>query len=93
MVDREPENEVDTLSTAVNKIYFFTELSGLKDRQVKHRWIYAGHVKAEKSFDVKANRWRVYSSKNLMAGWKGTWQVVVVVDDSTVVGSHGFIYQ
>lgn len=62
----------------VRRLYFFTELKGLKGEKVTHRWEHEGDTMAKVSFPVRNNRWRVYSSKHLTAAMTGAWRVVVV---------------
>jgi len=48
---------------------------------------------AEIPFEVKGQRWRVWSSKNLQPGWLGEWTVSVVRSNGEVVASENFTYQ
>jgi hypothetical protein len=47
---------------------------------------------AEVPFNVGGPRWRVYSSKKLIAAWTGTWKVEVVDADGIVMHSKTFEY-
>lgn len=76
--DREPVDEVNRVTATTDKVYFFTELRGFGGQTVTHRWRHKGEVIAEVPFDVGGPRWRVWSSKNLMPDWAGTWTVEVV---------------
>ena len=53
-----------------------------------HRWTLNGTVMAEVSFNVRASRWRVHSSKTLLPEWRGDWVVDVVDDNGAVVESR-----
>lgn len=78
IVDREPVDQLDTITTALPRVYFFSDLRGLAGQIVTHRWEYNGQVMAEVKFKVGGGpRWRVYSSKNLLPEWTGEWTVVV----------------
>ena len=57
-----------------------------------HRWIYFGDVMAEVSFYVGGDRWRVWSSKNLLPEWRGDWNVVVLDDAGNVLHEDTLIY-
>ncbi len=92
VADREPVDAVDTLHTAISKIFFFTELRDMAGQQVTHRWLFGDEVKADVSFDVGAERWRVHSSKNLQAEWTGKWTVEVVDAEGSVLASESFVY-
>lgn len=93
IVDREPQDELESLSNDVEKIIFFTELADLAGQTVTHRWEYNGKVMAEVSFDVGADRWRTHSSKNLQPIWLGEWTVTVVDANENVLSIHRFDYQ
>ncbi len=76
--DREPVDRVDVLTNDRRRVYFFTELHGLAGQTVTHRWSWQGRVMAEIRFPVGGPRWRVWSSKNLLPAWTGTWEVSVL---------------
>ncbi|TLY46000.1 MAG: DUF2914 domain-containing protein [Nitrospirae bacterium] len=78
VADREPADQITSLKNDVPQVYFYTELIDLEGQTVTHKWEYAGEVKAEVRFDVKAPRWRVWSSKKLDPSWTGEWTVSVV---------------
>ncbi|MEM9102161.1 MAG: DUF2914 domain-containing protein [Pseudomonadota bacterium] len=90
--NREPINNLKTQTNDINKMYFFTELVGFNEKVIKHRWIYMDEVKAELSFSVRGERWRVFSSKNLIPSWIGTWTVQVVDESGQVLKSASFDY-
>jgi hypothetical protein len=46
----------------------------------------------EKSFEVKAERWRVWTSKTLIPAWTGIWTVNVLGNDRTLLASKSFEY-
>ena len=92
--DREP---VDNLNaTAINenttKIYFFTEVTDLAGQTITHRWSLNGNVQVEVSLNIGSNRWRTYSSKNLVPIPKGTWLVEAVDEQNRVIASTTFTY-
>ena len=90
--DREPADQVGQLTNDTGVVYFFTELRGLEGQTVTHRWEHGGEVRAEVSFNVGGNRWRVWSSKNLQPGWLGEWQVSVVDEGGNVMSQESFAY-
>ena len=89
---REPVDRIEQLDNTANSIYFFTELRNLAGQTVTHRWQYGGETKAEVSFNVGGDRWRVYSSKNLLPEWTGEWRVDVVDGGGNVIASESFQY-
>lgn len=88
----EPVSDLQQVATDTTRVYFFTELNGLSGHAITHRWEYNGKVMAEVSFQVKANRWRTWSSKNLLAGWAGTWLVSVVDEGGNLIEQSEFEY-
>lgn len=90
--DREPVDQVGQLTNDNGVVYFFTELQGLEGQTVTHRWEHGGEVRAEVSFTVGGNRWRVWSSKNLQPGWLGEWQVSVIDEGGNVMSQESFAY-
>jgi hypothetical protein len=92
--NREPVIMVDSInSSAFNSISFFTELNDLTGQTVTHQWTHNDKVMFEKSFEVKAERWRVWTSKTLIPAWTGTWTVNVLGNDRTLIASKSFEYQ
>jgi hypothetical protein len=93
IADREPVDQIETLSTSVDRVFFFTDLRELGGQIVTHRWEFAGKVMAEVTFKVgNGTRWRVYSSKNLLPDWTGTWTVVVSNQDGQPLQTSTFEY-
>lgn len=90
--DREPTDAIERLSDDRTRILFYSELRGLAGETIRHRWEREGQPMAEVPFHVKANRWRVWSSKNLEPDGLGTWTVSVITQDGTVLASRSFIY-
>ncbi len=91
--DREPVIMVDSIdSSAYKSISFFTELSDLTGKTVTHQWTFQDKVMFEKSFEVKAERWRVWTSKTLIPAWTGTWTVNVLDDERGLLASKSFEY-
>ncbi len=92
IVDREPVNDLNSFSTDIKQIYFFTDIRNMSGNRVTHRWLHSGETRAEISFNVGGPRWRVYSSKNLVAEWVGDWTVEVVNSAGTVIHTDSFVY-
>lgn len=92
VVDREPVDVIDQVGSGVGKVYFYTELNQLAGETITHRWVYADEVMAEVTFTVGADRWRVWSSKNMVPGWSGTWRVDVVNQAGEVLRSQSLLY-
>lgn len=76
--NREPVDEIHTLTGTAHRVYFFTELRGMTGGMVIHRWIHDGRVMASVPFQIHGPRWRVWSSKHLSPRWAGIWTVQVL---------------
>ena len=92
VVDREPQDAIDSLSNDQHKVFFFSELTNMAGQRVTHRWEYNGQVMAEVSFEVGGDRWRTHSNKNLQPIWLGAWTVSVLDGDMNVISTHNFNY-
>ncbi|MEE8271473.1 MAG: DUF2914 domain-containing protein [Alphaproteobacteria bacterium] len=92
VIDREPTNQIRTLANDQRQIYFYTDLRDLGGQRVIHRWEYNGRVFAEIPFNVGGDRWRVWSSKNFVPEWVGTWTVSVIDQSGNVVTSRTLNY-
>ena len=90
IVDKEPADQISSINKDQERIYFFTEFSGLKGKMIKHRWKYQGKVMAEVNFNVGSEQWRCYSSKNLLPEWLGMWTVSVIDDRGQVLAETQF---
>lgn len=91
--NREPVIQVDSIdSSSFNSISFFTELNDMSGQTATHQWTFNDKVMFEKSFEIKSERWRVWTSKTLIPAWKGTWTVNVLDAERTVVTSKSFEY-
>ena len=92
--DREPTDNlgyfVQGQNNKMKRIYFFTQITGLGDKQIVHRWLHAGEEKAQVTLNIGGDRWRTYSSKRIPRSWQGKWQVQVWHSDVMLM-SHHFI--
>lgn len=90
--NKEPVSKLGEVSTDVTRVYYFTELRGLSGHTITHRWEYQGQVMADITFNIEANRWRTWSSKNMLASWTGTWQVSVLDEGGNILEQSQFEY-
>lgn len=88
--DKEPVSELDVISNDTAKVYFFTELRGLEGHTVTHRWEYSGETMAEVSFNIGGDRWRTWSSKNMLPAWSGVWEVSVLDEGGNIMMQKSF---
>ena len=64
----------------------------MEGHAITHRWQQGGETRAEVTFNVAGNRWRVWSSKTLVPEWIGEWQVSVVDEGGNVISQESFAY-
>jgi len=58
-------------------IYYFSEVRDLDGQTLFHRWEREGRVLASVPFEIRGERWRVYSRKTITPRMTGTWRVVL----------------
>ena len=91
--DREPVLQVDSIdSNSYTSISFFTELNDLSGHSITHQWTHNDKVMFEKTFEVRGERWRVWTSKTLIPSWTGTWTVNVLDNERVLLTSKSFEY-
>lgn len=83
--EREPMDELTTLSAPAERVFFFTELVGMAGKTVTHKWSLDGQSMADVPISVGGDRWRCYSTKTLGGTSAGTWKVTVVDDAGTTL--------
>lgn len=92
IVDKEPVSELKDISVETTRVYYFTEITGLNGHTITHRWEYNGQVFAEVEFKVSGDRWRTWSSKNMLSSWAGKWQVSVLDEGGNIIEQSEFDY-
>ncbi|MHB1528334.1 MAG: DUF2914 domain-containing protein [Acidiferrobacteraceae bacterium] len=77
IVKREPVDDITTLTTDANHVYYFADVHNLTGQTVIQRWEYRGHIVSQVSFPVGGPRWRIYSLKALNPTQTGEWEASV----------------
>lgn len=91
--NREPVDEVTQVETGIDKVFFFTEIVNKADSYITHRWFLDGKLEAEIVLKIGSDRWRTYSSKNLVPELhSGQWQVEVIDQQNQVLVTRTFSY-
>lgn len=89
---REPTDNLEGLVQGqhdeIKRIYFFTQVAGLANQQIIHRWLYEGDEKAVVALNIGGDNWRTYSSKSVPNYWQGKWQVQVWQGDLMLISHH-----
>ena len=79
IVDREPGNTGTSFSVAVEKLFFFTKITGAETPiEIAHVWYFGDTERARVTLPVKTITWRTHSSKILQAHEIGAWHVDVI---------------
>jgi hypothetical protein len=89
--DREPIDQLYALTDGLKEVFYFTELKNLQGQTITHQWSTAGKASHSITFDVGANRWRVYSSKTLNKP-EGTWTVTVSDANGLILKEESISY-
>jgi len=76
--------------TDLNKVYFYTQLIGLKDQRVEHHWYYELQLTAVVKLMIGSDNWRTYSSKRLNNTMSGQWRVEVIGPSGAVLAMQSF---
>ena len=90
--NREPVSDLKQIMNDATRAYYFTEITGFKGHVITHRWEYNEKVMAAVSFTITSDRWRTWSSKNMLASWTGTWHVSVLDEGGNVIEQTSFEY-
>lgn len=88
----EPTDDLEGLvqgqKDEIKRVYFFTHIAGLANKQIIHRWLYQGEEKAAVTLNIGSDSWRTYSSKRVPSYWQGKWQVQVWQGDLMLISHH-----
>jgi hypothetical protein len=91
IAQREPIDNVTTLSLATQKqLFFFTQIVQKKDQIIYHRWMFNNKLMAQIKLNIGSDQWRTYSSKTFNRQMLGHWQVDIVDDNEQVLKSVEF---
>jgi Protein of unknown function (DUF2914) len=91
--DQEPvDNLTELNSGTTERIYCFTELTGLAGQVVTHRWEYRGEVTGKIRFHVKGPHSRVWSSRLLTPDRPGSWTVIVMTASGKILAERTLDY-
>lgn len=91
--EREP---VDVLKESIEqtqfqeKLFFFTEVRKLKGQTISHLWFHQDQLMAEIPLTISADRYRTYSSKNIMPSQTGQWRVEAVTEQGELLAQKTF---
>jgi len=91
VVDREPSNASEDFSPDINRVYCFTEIRNADGpTTVTHRWYHGENLMAEVPLSVQGERYRTWSSKQIVPQATGEWRVEVVDESGTSLQEIAF---
>ena len=80
-----------TFSADVERVYLWCRVEGAPDTtEIRHVWYHDGKEMAVVSLPVKSSSWRTWSSKKILPGWIGNWEVRVVGADGGTLATVPF---
>ena len=92
--NREPVDVVDVLvKENRDNITFFTTITEMEGQKVKHVWKNGDNEIYSISFNVGANRWRVWSSVSIRHVNPGDKLTVDVMSGDNVIHSHSIMVE
>lgn len=92
VVGREPVDNITTLTTGANRVYYFADVRNLSGQTVTQEWAYDGRVVSRISFPVAGPRWRVYSEETLAPSQTGEWKASVIDSAGVTLAVNTFDY-
>jgi hypothetical protein len=88
--DRVPVGAAETFPATVDRLFCFTDLRGAAGTTVSHVWIHEGTTRARVDLEVRGDRWRTWSSKQILPEWTGSWEVKVLTAEGAVLHTLSF---
>ncbi len=91
--DKEPVNIlVDIVPKHINRVYFFTKITGAESEIIYHRWIYKNKTLAMVALHITSSPFRTWSSKGMNNDRQGEWTVEVLDQEKTLIYRQHFRY-
>jgi hypothetical protein len=72
------------------ELFYFSQVKGLKNAALFHKWYRDGNLKDKKQFNVKSNNEKLISSRKLTSRDVGEWQVLLVDKNDKVFSEVNF---
>ena len=88
--EREPL-AVDSVFFNVKSLCCYTVIRGAANpTYVQHVWYYGKKEMARIKLNVRAARWRTYSSKRIIPQWTGDWRIEILDADNKKISQISF---
>ena len=91
ILERLPVDTVDIFPEGTEQLFAWCHVIGAIDSiSIWIDWYHGDELKAEVELPIKSSNWRTWSSKRLLAGWTGEWEVRVLDAERNVLRSVSF---
>ena len=92
IINKEPTDNLEGIvqgqDNEMKRLYFFTQVTGLENKQSVYRRLYEGKAQEAVILKIGGDHWRNYSSKRVPRYWQGKWQVQVWQGDLLLISHH-----
>jgi hypothetical protein len=88
--EHEPVGAGEQFPAGTERLYCFTQIADGDGQTVIHAWIHEGTTRARVELNIGSDLWRTYSSKDILPGWSGQWQVKVLTEAGAVLQTIDF---
>lgn len=89
--DNQPVNDLTVLVESRKRLFFYTELLGMANRRLQHRWYYNNQEVGVEDIVPRKQRWQVVSRMQL-DDREGQWAVELVDEANTVLLRKELVY-
>ena len=90
---RYPADEVTEIDNPYQAVSFYTELVSMAGQKVTHEWLYNDATQFQASFDIRGDKWRVWSTQLLPREMPGEWTVRLIDETGKVLEVKTLTYQ
>ncbi len=91
VTDRMPTGMADSFGADVGKVFTWCKVTGATDTTfVRHVYYFNGDEMGSVDLPVRSSSWRTWSSKNIMPGWVGDWEVKIFDANGNLLESKTF---
>jgi hypothetical protein len=88
--DHQAVAAADSFSADVGQLACWTRIVNGADQEIVHAWIHEGTTRARVELSIGSDSWRTYSTKQILSGWTGDWEVKIMTPEGVVLHSIPF---
>jgi hypothetical protein len=86
-----PENKAVAFSSAIKKVYCYTNFTSVPEKMFTfHNWYLRDNLKASIKLVLRPSRWSTYSAMELRSSDKGPWRVEVTDEEGNILSTLRF---